>query len=212
MPFYFDLQDQATLPLGQVLADMSEVIADKVSIEPDAQNAFDDRGRFFQREFLPGLYDVLGEGRRPVFLLDEFDILEQSTVKELPRAAAARTLFPFLRRLMGRDEKPAFVFVVGRRAEDLSIDFTATFKASLVREIWVLDRESAVTLILQAEQNGTLTYSDTAVDRILELTNCHPYLTQLLCQRIWERAYVRQPRETPRIDAAHVEDAVADAL
>ena len=147
LPVYFDLQDQATRPLGHVLADLADTAAEKVDLEPPAPAAFDDQGRLFRREFLPQLYRALGEQRRPVFLLDEFDVLDQVAEAEMPDTAAAKALFPFLRRVMGEETRPAFVFVVGRRAEDLSLDFTATFKASLVREIWVLDRESAEALV-----------------------------------------------------------------
>ncbi|MCR4406299.1 MAG: tetratricopeptide repeat protein [Anaerolineae bacterium] len=218
LPVYFDLQDQATRSLGAVLADWADTAAEKVDLEPPAPAAFDDEGRFFRRTFLPRLYAALGKARRPVFLLDEFDVLDQVAEAELPETAAAKALFPFLRRVMGEETRPAFVFVVGRRAEDLSLDFTTTFKASLVREIWVLDRESAEELVRQAETNGTLRFTAQAVKRILDLTSCHPYLTQLLCQRIWERAYASRggissrPTAPPRIDMPDVEAAVPDAL
>jgi hypothetical protein len=145
-------------------------------------------------------------------LLDEFDVLDQAAESELADTAAAKTLFRFLRRAMTEDPRLAFVFVVGRRAEDLSLDFTATFKSSLVREIWVLDWESAEMLVRQAEVNGTLRFTDQAVARILSLTRCHPYLTQLLCQRLWERAYAGNPAALPRVDVPEVEAAVPDTL
>jgi len=216
LPFYFDLQDQATRPLSRVLADLADTVAERIGLEPPDPADFDDEGLFFRREFLPRLYQTLGETRRPVFLLDEFDVLDQAAEAELPDTVAAKALFRFLRRTMTEDPRPAFVFVVGRRAEDLSLDFTATFKASLVREIWVLDRESAGALVRQAEINGTLRFTDQAVGRILSLTSCHPYLTQLLCQRIWERAYAGgsggRMKSCPTIDVPEVEAAVPDAL
>ncbi len=212
LPVYFDLQDQATCPLGQVLADLADTVTEQSGLEPPAPESFDDQGRFFRHTFLPQLYQVLGEDCRPVFLLDEFDVLDQAAEAELPETAAAKALFPFLRRLMTEDPRLAFVFVVGRRAEDLALDFIATFKASLVREIWVLDRESAETLVRQAEVNDTLRFTDEAVARVLSLTRCHPYLTQLLCQRVWERAYVGSLTVPPRVDVPEVEAAVLDAL
>ncbi len=212
LPIYFDLQDQATRPLGEVLADLADTTAEQAELEPPVPEDFDDRGRFLRRKFLPQLYKALGEHCRPVFLLDEFDVLEQMTEKELPGAYAARALFPLLRHVMTQDVQPAFVFVVGRRAEDLSMNFSATFKSSLVREIWVLDRESAEALVRQAEANDTLRFTNAAVDRVLDLSGCHPYLTQLLCQRLWERAYVGQPSELPGIDVPDVEATVPDAL
>jgi tetratricopeptide (TPR) repeat protein len=213
LPVYFDLQDQATRPLGQVLADLADTVAEQADLESPSPRVFDDQGRFFRRTFLQGLYSVaLRKSRRLVFLLDEFDVLDQAAEAELPETAAAKALFPFLRRVMTEDPLPAFVFIVGRRAEDLSLDFTSTFKASLVREIWVLDRESAEALVRQAETNDTLRFTDQAVARVLSLTSGHPYLTQLLCQRVWERAYIGNPTTPPCIDLPEVEGTVPDAL
>jgi len=212
LPIYFDLQDMATAALYEVLANLAETAADLVNLEPPRPEDFATQGHFFRRDFLPRLYQALGDKRRPVFLLDEFDVMDPATATELSQAAAANALFPFLRQVMNEEPRLAFVFVVGRRAEDFSLDFGATFKASLVHEIWVLDRSSAKALVRQAEANGTLCFTDEAVARILSLTSCHPYLTQLLCQRIWERAYADNPTATPRVDVSEVESAVPDAL
>jgi DNA-binding winged helix-turn-helix (wHTH) protein len=212
LPVYFDLQDQAARPLAQVLADLADTAAERADLPLPDPDAFDDAGRFFRRAFLPQLYRAVGRECRPVFLLDEFDVLVQGGENGLPETAAARALFPFLRRLMAEDPRPAFVFVVGRQAGDLSLDFTATFKTALVQEVWVLDREAASELVLQAEANGTLRFTDQAVARILDLTSCHPYLTQLLCQRMWERAYRDDPSAPPSLDVPQVEAAISDAL
>lgn len=211
LPVYFDLQDQARRTLGMVLADLADTIAEHAAMPlPDAKN-FDDNGRYFQTTFLADLYRTL-DSRRAVLLLDEFDVLDQTAERELPDSAATKALFPFLRRLMLEEPKLAFVFVVGRRAEDLTLDFSATFKASLTREVWALDRESAVNLIRQAEESGTLNFSDEAIERILELSSGHPYLIQLLCQRIWEQAHEKDSRKVPGVDLPFVEAAVPNSL
>jgi tetratricopeptide (TPR) repeat protein len=212
MPVYFDLQDQATRPLGQVLADLADTIAEKVQLESPDPEAFDNQGRFFHRTFLPQLYQAIGGNCRPVFLMDEFDVMGEIVEAGLARKTAAKALFSFLRRVMTEDTRSAFIFAVGRRAADLSVDFTATFKGSLVQEVWVLDRESAEALVRHAETNDTLRFTDRAVARVLGLTSCHPYLTQLLCQRIWERAYAGPSATLPLIDSTEVESAVPDAL
>ncbi|MGB0383779.1 MAG: TIR domain-containing protein, partial [Ardenticatenaceae bacterium] len=212
LPVYFDLQDQATRPLGEVLADLADTIAEEAELsEPDLE-AFDDQGRFFRRTFLPQLEQDVGSQRRLVLLLDEFDVLDQVAAEELADNVAANAFFPFLRRLMSEHPWLAFVFISGRRSEDLSLDFTATFKTSLVRELWTLDHQSAQKLIRQAERNGTLKFTDEAVARLLSLTNGHPYLTQLLCQRLWERAYDDHPATPPLVDSPEVEQIIPDAF
>ncbi|MBL7064530.1 MAG: tetratricopeptide repeat protein [Anaerolineae bacterium] len=215
LPVYFDLQDQATRPLGSVLADLADTVARQIGLKPLDPTAFDDHGLFFSRTFLPQVYAILGKNRRPIFLLDEFDVLDEAAEAELPETAAAKALFRFTRRVMAKDPRPAFVFVVGRRTDDLDVDFTAAFKASLVREVWVLDRESAEALVRQAEapdQTGTLRFTDRAVARILSLTSGHPYLTQLLCQQIWKQTHARNLAAPPLIDVPEVEAAVPSAL
>ena len=189
LAIYFDLQDKAEQPLGQVLADIADTIADELELEPFPVDAYDNRGRHFERTFLSSLYDTIGEGIRPVFLFDEFDVLDKLAEEQLPETAAAKAFFPFLRHLMNKDPRLAFVFVVGRRADDLSVDFTATFKTSLQQEIWVLERESTEALIRQGEGDGTLQFSTDAIERIIKLTNGHPYFTQLLCQRLWDNSH-----------------------
>ena len=215
LPIYFDLQDQAARPLGQVLVDLADIVAEQVGLEPPDPKVFDDRGLFFIRTFLPQAYAVLGKNHRLVFLLDEFNVLDEATAEELPATAAGQSLVRFMRRVMTKDHRPAFVFAVGRRIDDLALDFTATFKASLVREVWVLDRKSAEAMVRQAEspgQSGTLRFTNQAVARILSLTSGHPYLTQLLCQQIWERAYAGNPTTPPRIGAPEVKAAVPNTL
>ncbi len=212
LPLYFDLQDKAGQPLGQVLAALARKIARRVGCEAPDADAFDDQGRSFQHTFLPQIYQTLDKDHRLIFLLDEFDVLEQVTEEGLPEKAAANALFPFLRSVMAQDPQPAFIFAIGRRAEDLSVDFTAIFKGALSREIWVLDKESAISLILQAQANGTLRFTNQAVDRIFGLTSGHPYMTQLLCQRVWERAYTGDFADLPKIDVQDVDAAIPDAL
>jgi hypothetical protein len=211
LPVYFDLQYQAARPLGQVLADLIDATAWRANLEPPDLDASDDQGRFFRREFLPQLHQALGENRRPVFLLDEFDVLDQP-VEAKSEATATRTFFPFLRRVMTEDPRPAFVFAVGRWLEDLSLNFTAIFKHALAQEVWVLDQKDAEALVRQAEANNTLRFTDEAIARILSLTSGHPFFTQLLCQRIWEQAYAPNPSMLPQIDVAAVDAAVPDAL
>ncbi len=212
LPVYFDLQDQATRNLGDVLADLADTITGRLGFDAGDALKFDNRGQVFQRAFLPRMFERAGDGRRLILLFDEFDVMDQVAEADLPPEAAARSLLPFLRKLMNEEPRLGFVFVAGRRPQDLSLDFSATFKASLSHELWVLDEESARTLILQAEENGTLHYTPAAIERILALASRHPYLTQLLCQRIWERAYNGKPEGIPQIDAPEVDAAIPVAL
>ena len=130
LPIYFDLQDQTRYPLGQVLANLAYITAIQVGLKPISSKYFDDKGDFFCSKFLPQFYKaILGKNRRLVFLLDEFDVMNQVIVDKLPETIASKALFPLLRRLLTEDDKLAFVFVIGRRAEDLSLDFQCNLQS-----------------------------------------------------------------------------------
>lgn len=212
LPIYFDLQDQAKSRLGDVLANLADAVGSLIDLSEHKPESFDDNGKYFRSVFLPDLYRVLAKGCRPVFLLDEFDVLDQGDEGALEDNLASRALFPFLRQVMDDDIHSAFVFVVGRRTEDLRVDFNQMFKTSLTKEVWVLDRQSAETLVRQAEVNETLKFTQQSIDRILQLTESHAYLTQLVCQRLWQRAYAGKPAAIPTIDVDDVTASIPDAL
>lgn len=212
LPIYFDLQDQAKLRLGEVLGNLADAVGNLVELNEHRLENFDDEGKYFRSVFLPDLYRVLNKESRPVFLLDEFDVLDQGDEGSLENNVASRALFPLLRQVMDDDIRPAFVFVVGRRTEDLRVDFNQMFKTSLTKEVWVLDRLSAETLVRQAEVNETLMFTQQSIDRILQLSKNHAYLTQLVCQRLWQRAYVAKPAGIPTINVDDVTESIPDAL
>lgn len=211
LPIYFDLAEQTTKPLEIVLAQLAREMTKKLgNLEPPHSSTFDNQGYSFQHKFLPEFYKALGDNYSPVFLLDEFDALDGK--QALEPNAAAKSLLPFIRRLMDEDRRSVFIFVIGRQTDDLSVDIKATFKSILKKEVWVLDRNDAEKLILQAWENNTLEFEKTATDRILELTNGHPFLTQLICNVIWEQAYQEGPDSLPLISKTEVEAALPVAL
>lgn len=211
-PVYFDLQDQSQKRLGKVLADLVDAAGSGINLREYDTKDFDDEGKYFRSVFLSDLYHALSENVRPVFLLDEFDVLDQEGERSLPGQAASHALFPFLRQLMNSEGRPAFVFIVGRRSDDLRVNFAQIFKNALAKEVWVLDRPSAEALVRQAEINKTLKFAPESVERILQITNCHPYFTQLVCQRIWEHIYIDKPTEIPLITVDDVISSIPETL
>ncbi len=211
---YFDLMDRAKKPLSRVLFEWASTIARQVGIPVPSADEFDDDGDHFQSTFLPSLYRHLSDDRRPVLLLDEFDVLDVAAEEQLPASMAARAFFPYLRQLMASEPRLGFVFVIGRKAEDLSIQVKATFKGAHLKRVSVLDESSARSLITLAQTQGSLRFSESAVARVMDWTAGHPYLTQLLCQVIWERSYRSSlpGSSTPLVDSTDVDAALAQAL
>ncbi len=213
VPIYYDVHYQSSKQLGKLLFDLAEVIAQRLKLSPPGEERFDNEGRFFQRHFLPQAYRSLNRNSRMILLVDEFDAIDQRDAEELPHDSAAKTFIPYLNRLLKGEKELAFIFAVGRRAADLSPEVKGVLESSLALEIRVLDRQSAEKLVRQAERNGTLRFLDEGVERILNLTQCHPYLTQLLCQSVWYQAHKSSKDGTLNdIGPSEAEAAVAEAL
>lgn len=199
---YIDLQNLSNTPLSEmllyfaekILSELSKKINDSSVLDQVHDFKFDDKGKEFQDRFLPWVYKTIGDNRRLVLLFDEFDVLEEVDEITLKRESSRKKMLPFLRQLLNEDRQLAMVFAVGRRPSDLNDDISSTFKNSYHRELWVLDKNSAIDLIKQSQDNQTLFYSEEAIERILELTNGHPYLTQLLCQCLWDSFNFRQDK------------------
>ncbi len=213
VPIYFDLMDKARLPIHQVLYELAITTANEVGLLPPQKADFDENGDAFHRILLPQLYEALGEERRPVFLLDEFDVLDLKDEQSLTSSAAAKAFRPYLRQLMTTEKRLGFVFVVGRRMDELSVEFLSTFKAALARQVSVLPPDESDALILQAEKSDALRFDKAAVTRILDLTRGHPYLTQLTCQILFDRAYdLVEDDNIPRVTVDDVEAIIPKVL
>ncbi len=52
--------------------------------------------------------------------------------------------------------------------------------------LWTLDREAAIALILQSQAPDPVVADDAVIEDILIHTNGHPYLIQYLCQRLFQ--------------------------
>ena len=212
VPVYFDLMERATAPLGAVLFELAVVIGEQASLPVPKRSDFDEDGLYFRRGFIPRVLSSLQEDSRLVLLLDEFEALDRSADRDLPPASAGRSLLPFLRRLMEAEPRIGFVFLAGRKPEDLSIDGTGSFKSARSKRVAVLDDTSSRDLIRQAEEQGTLAYAPGAIDRILHYTSGHPFATQLLCQVIWDQAHERSKEQAPEVSAQDVDSAIGAAL
>jgi tetratricopeptide (TPR) repeat protein len=124
-------------------------------------------------------------GNRLLVLVDEFDVLGGEEVTD---DAAYNILFNYLQDLLIDEQRGlAFVFVVGRRIDELPSRIKATFKSAQCKRISVLDWDAATRLICEPAE-GTLRFSEAAVAELLTLTAGHPYFLQLLCYELFDRA------------------------
>ncbi len=205
-PVYFDLQDKAAWPLGRVLKSLAETIAGSLGQGPPQLSS--EVPTSFRETWLPDVLASLPDGSSLVLLFDEFDVLAEPRSEQ-----AAGAFFPYLRSLLTTDPgKLQFIFVIGRNVDDLDTIALSLFKGTDARRVSLLSRTDTATLLRLSEANGTLHWKEEAVERVWQLTNGHPFLTQQLCSHVWERAYDEDPGETPTVGAAEIDAAIDGVL
>jgi len=178
-PIYLDLQDKADKPLEELLLLLAKEIAEALNVEPPDQEHFHDDGTYFRREFLPRI-----SATTPLVLLfDEFDVLDNVA------RDASQSFFPYLRLWMSNIKDVNFVFVLGRRPEDLSTETLSTFKGVLASRVSLLEKVDAEAVVRQSEDKEGPEWTDSAVERVWEICQGHPYFTQLLASAAWDAWY-----------------------
>ncbi len=212
-PIYFDLMDKAGKPLADVLWELTQRICLTLQISLPEQKQFDEQGVYFRETFLAEA-DTQTAANGLVLLFDEFDVLDSPTQEQTETAGTA--FFPYLRSWMAQASGEQFVFVIGRRPEDLSINTMSTFKGSKATHVGLLAQKEAQSIIRLAAENGSLQWPDDAVDAVWQQTQGHPYFTQLLCETIWNQVYEDEDEEErntpPTITAQMVDDALEPAM
>lgn len=180
--------------MGQLLHQLATTISSAIShlaqIDVPSPDTFDDEGVYFQNDFLPRIYDALGDERRLVLLFDEFDVLDPGSGKEATSNSSASSSYQYLGRLVETETRLNFVFVVGQKIEDLSSAANRTIRTAKHHLISMLEGENAKALILMAQDKDLLRFEPQTIDGILQYTSGHPFLTQLMCQLLFDRAYL----------------------
>ncbi|MCP4107076.1 MAG: AAA family ATPase [Desulfobacteraceae bacterium] len=206
IPIYFDLQDKASLPLGEVLFQIAQKISLVTQASDPNQKDFDQQGNYFRDKFIPNAVQR-SNNKGLVLLLDEFDVLDNPQLEQ-----AGTSFFPYLREWMKMAEGVQFVFVLGRRPEELSTNTMSVFKAIGSRQVSLMKKDDSKTIILQSEKNGSLKWSDEAIERVWYWTQGHPYLTQLLSSEIWETCIDTESEKPQDVKPVQVDDIIDEAL
>jgi tetratricopeptide (TPR) repeat protein len=206
-PIFFDLQDKAQWPLARVLQELAQKISDKLGQKTNYELG-NKPETTFRNIWLPELLNNLSTDTALVFLFDEFDVLADP---ESDQACAA--FFPYLRYLLPIDQKHLnFIFVIGRKVDDLTNIALSLFKTTHASHVSLLNQQDTIELVRLSEANNSLIWSDDAIETIWQLTNGHPFLTQRLCSCIWERLYNDDPEVSPKVTPEEIEAAIPDTL
>lgn len=206
-PVYFDLQDKAAWQLEEVLLALAREISHSIGL-PDPSRLDFGQDDAFRNQFLPQVLEKLATNCFLVLLFDEFDVLDNPSQNQ-----AGKVFFPYLRELMLAYQKQIhFVFVIGRKPEDLDVLTLSVFKGVKAKRVSLLNQNDTRYLINLSQENGSLNWQPEAVGEIWQLTHGHPYLTQLLCQIIWNNAYDEDPEDAPTVTQADVQAAIPETI
>jgi tetratricopeptide (TPR) repeat protein len=194
----FDLLDKSNWSLEKVLQELAKKISDV--LQQERLDLGDDPETTF-RTRLTELLNKLPSEQSLVLLFDEFDVLDDPE-NEQP---ASLVFFPYLRQLLDIDrQRLNFVFVIGRKVEDMTKIAKSLFKTAPAKRVSLLEYEDTVQLIRLSETNNTLNWTEKTIEKICQLTNGHPYLTQQFCSHVWENIYDKNPNALPTVTVKDV--------
>lgn len=147
---------------------------DRVAFEADARS-------YFANDFLDQAWGAVGD-RHILLMIDEAVRLQE----QVAAGKLDKSIFEYLRHLMQHYDQLNFLFSIGSGLEQMEKEYAFLFNVALYKKISFLERAAAVDLITKPAQ-AHYRVEPAAVDRILEVTACHPYYTQLVCHSLFNR-------------------------
>lgn len=205
-PVYFDLLDKTSWSLGEIVTNLASEIARQTG-QPNP-NLGDSPAFNFAETWLSEFLQSLPSEHTLVLLLDEFGVLVD------PRSTqSSGKFFPFLRNLLNRySPRLKFVAVLSRSLNELSSVALQLFRGLVTLRVSLLSKSETIELVRTSQVEGTLNWSEAALEKIWELTNGHPLLTQQLCAEVWRRSHLVITDEVALATAQDVEQCVDSAL
>ena len=207
-PIYFDLQGKAQQKLNEVLYDMARAITGSLNLDSPPRADFLHDDDYFHKRFLPQVYQSLGT-KRLLLMFDEFETVDMPPVEgPTGKDVAYRAFFPYLHRRLVSDRRLAFIFVTGRRLDELDELILSLFKEARAEPVSFLEKAEARRLVVEPVSD-ILDYDEQAVEQIISVAACHPYLTQLICFELF--SYMEAAGRT-RVTAGDVEAVIDEAI
>jgi tetratricopeptide (TPR) repeat protein len=181
----FDLQFYAGQSLAKVLLALTQSISQVVGLPLPTHLDFEQNELSFETVLLEVVERQLKKNQRLLIFIDEFDIVRETEKERVP--VASREFAGLLQHLISNNKRLAFILVAGSNLSALPGYIQSVFRLGAAVETSSLDTEEARSLIIEPAK-GRLTYLKPAIEAIFDLTNGHPYFTQLLCQEIFNQA------------------------
>jgi AAA+ ATPase superfamily predicted ATPase len=119
--------------------------------------------------------------KRFLLCLDEFERLSK-----VVKVTGSRTPLNFRRHVLQHRAAWTLLFCGSHEPKELPDYWSDSLINTRTLRVSYLDEESARELIVQPVEDFTNIYEPTAIDTIIHLTRCQPYLVQLTCYEVVE--------------------------
>jgi hypothetical protein len=151
-------------------------------------------------------------GKKFLLCLDEYERLG-----EVVEATSSRAPLNFIRNLLQHQRKWILLFSGSHELSELDDYWSDYLINTRALRMAYLHESEARDLILQPVENFSDIYEPTAVDEIIQVTRCQPYLVQLMCYEVVEllnRDIRRNRREadTAKATAQDVKEVIPVVL
>ncbi|MBN3884859.1 MAG: AAA family ATPase [Nostoc sp.] len=151
-------------------------------------------------------------GKRFLLCLDEYERLS-----EVVEATSSRVPLNFIRNLLQHQHKWILLFSGSHELSELPAYWSDYLINTRALRMTYLQESEAHDLILKPVENFRDIYEPTAVDAIIQVTRCQPYLVQLVCYEVVEllnRDIRRNRREadTAKVTAQDVKEIIPVVL
>ncbi len=182
LPVYVNIRDLEVKHDGELFSRLCQIITRNMrnrGLTVPVPDLWPSNSQGFQLfdQFLDGVEQCLPEDGRLVLILDELDHLRVL----IDEGWVNHDLLAYLRSLMQHRKKIAFVLCGTNKLAD---DFWhLLYNAGEARELGRLTKRQTEQLIRVPVQ-PQIQYDDLVVEQIFRLTGGHPYLTQLVCNRL----------------------------
>jgi type I restriction enzyme M protein len=176
------LPDGRVIPAGGQLLGIGKACRDGISDEAPFSDF---------RGYLEIVLHTLAEkGLGLLLMLDEFDKLQEG----IDRGVTSPQVPDNIRFMIQTYPRCSAILTGSRRLKRLREEYwSALYGLGISVPVTALNPQDAKRVVLEPVR-GRLVYSPEAVDRVLVLTACQPYLLQCLCNRIFELAASTQVR------------------
>jgi hypothetical protein len=147
--------------------------------------------------------------RTLLLCLDEFEQLE----KAIQDGRLDTRLLSTLRNIVQHHPRVAVLLSGSHQLEELSPHWASTLITTVTLAVSFLEQDDAWDLIERPVDGFPAIYTPEAVDRIVKLSHCQPYLIQLICALLVERMNVdrRMPPDS-FVTPSDVDEVVSLAL